>query len=64
VNQRKFEDPNHRFESSQHHLAIRDGHMHLEDIECFRTMRALSNIGLPLNLAFLKQNVHDLPVEQ
>jgi hypothetical protein len=34
-------------------LSIRDGHMRLENIECFRTMSTLSNISLLLTLAFL-----------
>jgi hypothetical protein len=45
-------------------LSIRDGHMRLENIECFRTMSTLSNISLFLTLVFLNQNVHDLRGEQ
>jgi hypothetical protein len=45
-------------------LSIRDGHMRLENIECFRTMSTLSNISLFLTLAFLNQIAHDLRGEQ
>jgi hypothetical protein len=41
-------------------LSIRDGHMRLENIECFRTMNTLSKYQSVPSPCFLNQNVHDL----